>query len=125
MEFNDEQVQAIYLKIGKEFQAQLSVRYEKIFQLTKEIKKNGLLIENVREVYRLSHNLAGSAKTFGIEDVAKKSHVLAKHVYAFIENDTTVIVESESIECFVLKLKASVNQLQSSMNEKNKVTIDG
>lgn len=130
MKFDDDQVHAAFLEISREFQAEIPSKLKKITQLTSELKNIDSQFENIRELYRLSHNLAGSAKTFGIEEVATKSLALAKHVYPLAHNvlatkKNTVIAEIEKIEYFVHELKVGVVNLQSSINKKLEVNIRG
>ncbi len=130
MKFDDNHVHAIFLKISLEFQAEIPNKFKKIIQLTGQLKNIDFQFENIRELYRLSHNLAGSAKTFGIEEVATKSLALAKHVYPLAHNalatkKNAVIEEIEKIEYFVDELKVGVINLQSSINKKPEVNVCG
>ncbi len=130
MKFDDHHVHATFLKFSLELQAQIPNKFKKIVQLAGQLKSTDFPFEHIQELYRLSHNLGGSAKTFGIEEVATKSLALANCVYPLLNSDfvydrSVVIAEIKKIEYFVHKLKVAVTNLQLPINAKVEVNVCG
>jgi len=125
MNFDDNYVQKIFLEIREEFRMKIPGMFGKIFQLARQINEKRILNDDVRELYRLSHNLEGSARTFGIDEVAINAKALSMRVNTLINNNEIMFEEINDINYFVGELESSVFNLESINSNSDEVKACG
>lgn len=104
---HDQKIRTALEAVRKEFQLQIPVRFETIFILYKELENSGWRDKEARVLYRHSHNLTGSCKTFGIDDIAMHSQALSRQLRRLIDADSASDKVSV-VEKYVKELEMSV-----------------
>jgi len=130
MNRNDKSVEELFIKYGLEFQEQIPEKCRKLNKLANELNNSDIQYRNIRELYRLTHNLTGSAMTFGIEEVAEKSMALSKYIYPLTQklvsqNMAVVKTDIEIIEYYLFELNLTVKNLPVCINAKPEVPAYG
>jgi len=126
MKFESDDVQAVFVKISQEFVTQMPGKCQQLTLLAKKLKYIDGQFNAVQELYRLSHNIFGSARTFGIDDLAEKTLALTKCIYPLTKSDEAVVVlfEKIKIESLIHELSICVDNLQNYENN-NEVNVCG
>ena len=70
-----------------QFNKNASDRTDKIYQLALKLQANTLKKNEIREIYRLAHNIAGSAKTFNREELGKKALAITELLSDTVNNN--------------------------------------
>lgn len=110
MKHDEKKVMEIFKKLREEFKSQIPGRIEKLHQLLNVITQDRMALNIAKELLRDAHNLHGSSRTFGFDNIAKNASALASAARQLLN-------DHEITSCQVRRMGFLINDLETQVSE--------